>query len=133
VAQRGGPSQLIVGDVVDLEGAAVDVAQHEIGRTGCVYRRDARELPIQTNRADEVSVGELIVVDVVHFQPTSLAVAQQQVGFAEDAAEIPHARELPIEPDRADEGGVGDLDPELENSQGQKRTYMLAWLRPHRS
>jgi len=30
-AQRRGANQLIVGDVVDLEGAAVDVALHQIG------------------------------------------------------------------------------------------------------
>jgi len=32
--QRGGARDLIVGDVVDLESAAVDVAQHQVGRAG---------------------------------------------------------------------------------------------------
>jgi len=100
---------LIVSNVVDLECAAVDVPQHEIGRTGCVNRGDARELPLQTDRPNEGRVGELVVIDVVHFQPTGRAVAQQQIGFAGDAAEIADARELPVEANGADEGGIGDL------------------------
>src|SRR5260370_14993379 len=36
-----------------LERAGVDVAQDQVGRTSGVDRRDARELPIQADRADE--------------------------------------------------------------------------------
>ena len=51
-------------------------------------RADACELPIQTDRPDEGGVGELIVIDVVHFQPAGLAVAQPQIGFARNPTEI---------------------------------------------
>jgi len=91
---------LIVGDVVDLEFAGVDVAQDEVGRARCVDRGNARELPLQPDRPDESGAGELIVIDVVHFQPAGLAVAQQQIGFAGDAAEIADARELPTRTNR---------------------------------
>jgi len=37
--------------------------------------------------------GDLIVVDVIHFQPTGVGVAQQQIGFPGDAAEITAAPE----------------------------------------
>jgi hypothetical protein len=43
----------------------------------------------------------LVVVDVVHFQSTGRTVAQQQIGFAGDAAEIADARELPVNADCA--------------------------------
>jgi hypothetical protein len=89
--------------------AAVDVLQYEIRFPGAVYRADPREPPIQADRTDEGRAGELVVVDVVHFQPAGIRVAQQQIGFAGDAAEITDARELPIQADGADEGGVGDL------------------------
>ena len=36
-------------------------------------------------------------------------VAQQQIAFAGDVAEIADARELPIQPDRANKGRAGDL------------------------
>src|SRR5262249_61016598 len=80
--QAGGSRQLIVGDVVDLECAAVDVAQHEIGCACPVRWRYARELPFQPNRADEGGIGDLVVGDVVDFQPAGIIVAQQHVGFA---------------------------------------------------
>ena len=100
---------MIVGDVIDFECAAVDVAQHEVGRARCMYRGNARELPIQSDRADEGGASDLIVIDVVHFQPAGPAVAQQEIGFAGGAAEIADARELPIQTHRADEGSIGDL------------------------
>ena len=61
-----------------------------------------------TYRPDEGRAGELVVVDVVHFQAAGIDIAQQEIGFAGNAAEIADARELPIESDRANEGGVGD-------------------------
>jgi hypothetical protein len=109
LAEAGGSGELIVGDVVDLERAGVDVAQHEIGGAGGVNWRNAGILPIQTDGADEGGAGELVVVDVVHFQPAVIGVAQQEIGFAGNAAEIADAGELPIEPDGADEGCAGDL------------------------
>ena len=55
------PTSVIVGDVVDLECAGVDVAQHEVGRASGVDRGDARELPIQADRAEEGGAGDLVV------------------------------------------------------------------------
>src|SRR5262249_3818666 len=101
--------QLIMGNVVDLELARVDVPQYQVGRTRPVSRRDARELPIQTDGADEGGAGELVVVDVIDFQPAGIDVAQQEIGFAGDAAEIADARELPLHADIADERSAGEL------------------------
>jgi hypothetical protein len=105
----GGSDKGVASNIVNFERAGIDVAQHEVGRAGCADRSNACETPIQSDRADEGSAGELIVVDVVELQPAGLAVAQQQIGFAGHAAEIADTRELPIEPDRADEGSAGDL------------------------
>jgi hypothetical protein len=104
----GGSGQLIVGDVIDFEGAGIDIAQHEIGRAG-LHRRNARVLPIQADRAQEGCAGDLVVIDIVHLQSTGIDVAQQEITFAAHAAEITDARKLPLQPDGADEGGVGDL------------------------
>jgi hypothetical protein len=43
--QAGGRSDHIVADVVDLECAGIDVAQHKVGRAGCMHRADAGDLP----------------------------------------------------------------------------------------
>src|SRR5262249_13227358 len=58
---------------------------------------------------DEGGAGGLVVIDVVDFQPAGIAVAQQQIGLAGNAAEVSDARELPIQADGADEGRAGDL------------------------
>jgi hypothetical protein len=50
-AQAGGSDRSVARNVVDLELARIDVTQREIGVTSCVDRGDARELPIQPNRA----------------------------------------------------------------------------------
>ena len=60
-------------------------------RARCMDRGNARESPIQTDCADEGGAGELVVVDVVDFQSAGTAVAQQEIGFAGDAAEIADA------------------------------------------
>src|SRR5262249_57946188 len=96
-------------NIVDIELAGIDVRQYEIRFASRVDRRDPRELPIQPDRADESSASELVVTDVVDFQSSRIGVAQQQIGFAGDAAEVTDARELPIEPHGADEGCIGDL------------------------
>src|SRR5262249_2183206 len=75
-APRRGCSQLIVWDVINVEWAAVDVAQHEIGCPWPIRCRYAGILPIQTHRADGGGAGELVVVDVVDFQAAGRAVAQ---------------------------------------------------------
>jgi len=109
VPKGAAPVSLIVGDVVDLELAGMDVAQHKIRFAGAVNRADPGELPIQADSADEGCARELVVIDVVHFQSASIDVAQQQIGFAGDAAEIADARELPVQTDGADEGRARDL------------------------
>src|SRR5205807_9490722 len=91
LSQARGRGDLIVGDVVDLEGAGVGVAQHEVGCAGSVYRGDAGELPIQTRRAQEGRAGDWIVVDVVHFEPAGVDVAQREVGLAGSGADVDDA------------------------------------------
>src|SRR5262249_38051283 len=99
---------MIVDDVVDLNGAGVDVAQDEIGCTSGVNWRNAGILPVQTDGSDEGRAGELIVINVIDFQPAgidvaqgtigSAGVAQDHVAFAE-TAEIADAGKLPIQAD----------------------------------
>ena len=100
---------MIVGDVVDLECAGVDVAQYQVGGAGSADGSDARKLPIHPNRADEGGARELVVVDVVDLQSARAAIAQQEIAFAGDAAEVADAGESPIHPDRANKGRAGDL------------------------
>src|SRR6516164_7823032 len=57
------------------------------------------------NESEPLRVG---IIDVVDFQPAGRAVAQQEIGFAGDAAEIADPGELPIHADRAHEGRAGD-------------------------
>src|SRR6185295_10484700 len=84
-------------------------AQHEVGPASATDRGDARELPIQADRPKKGRARELIVVEVVDFQPAGIDIAQEQIGFAGDAAEIPDAGELPLHADIANEGGTGEL------------------------
>jgi hypothetical protein len=51
--QGNGSDKGVARNIVHFECAGVDVAQYEIGRTGCVDRRNARKLPVQAHRADE--------------------------------------------------------------------------------
>jgi hypothetical protein len=53
-------------NIVDLECAGIDVAQHQIGCASRVDWSNASELPIQPERADESSASELVVADVVY-------------------------------------------------------------------
>src|SRR4029077_14181191 len=66
-ARRSG--QLIVGDVVNLERAGVDVAQDQVGRAGRMDRRNASVLPVETDVAQEERAGDLVVADVVELEP----------------------------------------------------------------
>src|SRR5262249_28087730 len=71
---------------------------------------NARELPLQADRAEEGgAAGDLIVADVQDFQSAGIGVAQQEIAFVGDAAEVADARELPLQADRGQEGGVVDL------------------------
>jgi hypothetical protein len=67
-ARRSG--ELIVGDVVHLECAGVDVAQHQGGGAGGADGSDARKLPIQAHQAEGDGASEPVVVDVVDLQCT---------------------------------------------------------------
>jgi len=51
VPKLAAPTGVLPAMSVDLELARIDVTQREIGVTSCVDRGDARELPIQPNRA----------------------------------------------------------------------------------
>src|SRR5437660_11427083 len=107
VPKAGGSHDLVVGDVVDLEGASVDVAQHHVGGAGSTHRAEARDLPVEADRAQEGRAGDLIVGDVVDFQAARLGVAHQQVGCAGRAAEIAGADDLPIQSHGAHESSAG--------------------------
>jgi hypothetical protein len=45
--------------------------------TGGVNGRNAGELPIQSDRANERCTNKLVIADIVDFKPASPAVAQQ--------------------------------------------------------
>lgn len=45
--QKSGARDLIAGNIVDLEGAGVDVAQHEVGLVGSADGSNASELPVE--------------------------------------------------------------------------------------
>ena len=77
--------------MVDLERPAIDIAQHEIGSADGVDRSDPGVLPFQTDRSHEGVAGQLIVADVVDYQPARIHVTQQEIGFAGNAAEITNA------------------------------------------
>jgi hypothetical protein len=55
-------------------------------------------LPIQSDRAQKGSAGELILADVVDFQPAGATIAQDQVAFR---GMIADAGDLPVQADRA--------------------------------
>jgi hypothetical protein len=77
---------LIVGDVVDLELAGVDVAQYQ-GGAGDSDWGNAGELPIHADRADGGRAGDLIVAYVVDQELAGIGVAKDHIAFAGDAAE----------------------------------------------
>ena len=55
---------MIVVDVVELQPAGLAVAQQQIGFAGHAAEiADTRELPIEPDRADEGSAGDLVVAD----------------------------------------------------------------------
>src|SRR6185312_12000449 len=66
------------------------------------------DLPVQADRAQRGSIGDLAVGDVVDLQCAGVAVAQDHVGLTK-ACKIAEACELPIEPDRAQEARGDDV------------------------
>src|SRR6185436_13249092 len=75
---EGGVGDLVVGDVVDLQSAGIGVAQQHVAFATAAKVADARELPVQADRAQEGGVGDLIVVDVVGLQSAGIGIAQEQ-------------------------------------------------------
>jgi hypothetical protein len=66
-------------------------------------------LPIQPNRSHRKRIGQRIIGDVVDFERAVSGVAQDHVGFAGVAAEIPETAELPVQSHRAERAGIGDV------------------------
>jgi hypothetical protein len=80
---------LIVVDVVDLQSAGRGIAHDHVARAAARKIAEAADLPIQADRAQRRSIGDLAVGDVVDLQ-CAVAVAQDHVGLTE-AAEIAEA------------------------------------------
>src|SRR5262245_3283686 len=72
------------------------IAQYQVGGTGGADGSDARELPVEADRAQDSRAGDLIIGDVVDLEFAGVDVAQDHVGFARHAAEIAEAGELPL-------------------------------------
>ena len=106
----GGSRDLIVGDVVDLESAGVDVAQYQVGAAGAADRGNACELPVRADReCDGSDTREPVAGDVVDYQCARVTVAQYEIAFTGVAAEIADAGELPFQADLADVGRADGL------------------------
>src|SRR5436305_1607808 len=80
---------------------------------------DARELPIKADGAEEGCAGDLVVSDVIDFQPAGIDVAQQHIASAGRAAEIANARVLPILAGR--QGTVGGAQDHGGRGAGRRR------------
>src|SRR5437660_12717345 len=106
VPKAGGGGDLVVGDVVDLEGAGVDVAQHHVGGAGSTHRAEARDLPVEPDRAYEGRAGDLVVGDVVDLEAAGLGVAHHQVGLAGHADVVDAADYLLLQSHADHEGGA---------------------------
>src|SRR5436190_12111635 len=72
-------------------------------------RRDARELPIQSDRTHERGRGDLVAGDIVDHHRAAVGVAHDHVGLTGGAAEIAEGQGLPVQADVAHEGGARDL------------------------
>jgi hypothetical protein len=70
--------------------AGTRVSQHHVGFAGHAAEiADARELPIQSDRAQEGGARDVVIADVVDLESARSAVARQHVArvIAEEAAE----------------------------------------------
>src|SRR5262249_56861909 len=100
----------VVADVVNLEltrgtGGRIGVAQQEIAFAGdgAAEVADARERPIQADRAYGGRAGDRVVADVVNKHVTNAGrtgVAQYKVVRAGEAAAAAESQALPIQPPR---------------------------------
>ena len=65
---------MIVGDVIDLECAAIDVARHHVGGAGAIHRPEAGNLSVQPDGAHEGSPDDAVPGDVVGLEPAGVRV-----------------------------------------------------------
>src|SRR5262249_23926198 len=97
-AQGRSIGDLVVGDAVDLQCAGIAIAQDHVGLAAAAEIAEARELPIEPDRAQEGG-GDDVVADAVELGATGAGVAQQHGAVA--AADAAEAAELPIGADLA--------------------------------
>src|SRR5947207_16005721 len=71
-------------------------------------RRDARELPIQSDRTHERGRGDLVAGDIVDHHRAAVGVAHDHVGPTGGAAEIAESQGLPAQPEGAHEASARD-------------------------
>lgn len=79
-AHKVGTDDLIIHEIIDLNPAAIHVAQDQVGFAKAAEVTEAHGLPVQTDRAQERGVRNVIISDVVNFKPTVRRVTQQHVG-----------------------------------------------------
>jgi hypothetical protein len=73
---------LVVVDIVDFEAAGVRVSHNHVGFAEATEIAETHDLPIQSNRAHEGGVGDLVAGDVVDLEAAGIGIAQQHVAFA---------------------------------------------------
>src|SRR5262249_16333987 len=94
-------------DVVDLEATGTGIAQQHVGHGILVEVAKHGRLPIQTDRAQEGGVGDVVVANVVNLEAAGTGIAQQHVsGVA--SVETAETRELPSGAVLAKRGGGQD-------------------------
>jgi len=64
-AQRGGVGDVVVADVVDLEGAGIGVAQKHVVNIAAVEPAERNKRPIGSDLAQGVRCQDRIIADVV--------------------------------------------------------------------
>src|SRR5262249_22770793 len=96
----------VVGVLKEQSPAGVAVAQQQAAFVGAEKPADPRPPPVQPDGAEESGAGDLVVVDVVDFQPAAAGVAHDHVSLGAVAAESCNP---PVQPDGAEESGAGDL------------------------
>jgi hypothetical protein len=93
--KAGGGGDLVVGDVVDLEGAGGDVAQHHVGGVAAEKVAEADIFPVGSNLTEIVARQDGVVADVVNLVLAHRArCAQNHIGgCAGGRRRVRHRRE----------------------------------------
>src|SRR5262249_45713404 len=78
--QAGGVGDVVVADVVNLEGARIAVAQHHVGRIAAVEAAETVKPPIGPDLAQGVTRQDRVVADVVDLVEAVGTVAHDHVG-----------------------------------------------------